>query len=613
MQHTEYRLAAGVLQMKYRTRINYSESQKALMWDRWRKGESLQQIAQLFDRNHSSVQRILALSGGIRPPERRRSTRALSLGEREDISRGIAAGQSMRPIPALCTETIWYLRALMPTGGAVKRKYLSMRGARACLQTLLVLVFSAGCASQPRPLSVRSVQAIVDARREATPWRLDVPVDSRPVAILTVLSDGTRNDRAHVSRQERQTIIAHIADRLTTGGKHKGPVRYYRGAGTEGGPLTRLWDSATGVSTATRAETACQNTLEDIRAIRDQQANADIRVFVAGFSRGAASARHFMNLLERSCRMRVTAADPGIRFYALLFDTVATGQRGNLLLGIPSSADRVLHFVSLDERRIFFRPDLDEPANDGRIRSVPLPGVHSDVGDSYREGVGGEVRDYVDALLYGMGLTTTSVVTVPVDYSLQGGNDSRWLLEKVVGVPVAGTPAYRVRRPFYAPSIAMSGPRDFEWHIRWAALGEPQPLQFYEREDVLRAAFDVRRNGNSFSLVSVDVKWSPEPVAPRAADLFFQPQITRCGDRLALRFDVSRKSPHIFLLPGEVASRIRDQATTRVEIGVVARSTGNQLWWLVDDVALVPMRDAGGSISTPAGAQIACPGDLKAT
>lgn len=46
--------------MKQRRRIYYTDSQKALMWERWRKGESLQQIAQLFDRNHSSVQRILA-------------------------------------------------------------------------------------------------------------------------------------------------------------------------------------------------------------------------------------------------------------------------------------------------------------------------------------------------------------------------------------------------------------------------------------------------------------------------------------------------------------------------------------------------------------------------
>jgi hypothetical protein len=48
--------AAGVLQMKYRTRIYYSKSQKALMWELWRKGESLQDIAQLFDRNRSSIQ-----------------------------------------------------------------------------------------------------------------------------------------------------------------------------------------------------------------------------------------------------------------------------------------------------------------------------------------------------------------------------------------------------------------------------------------------------------------------------------------------------------------------------------------------------------------------------
>ncbi len=50
--------------MKQRRRIYYTDGQKALMWERWRKGESLQQIAQLFDRNHSSVQRILAETGG---------------------------------------------------------------------------------------------------------------------------------------------------------------------------------------------------------------------------------------------------------------------------------------------------------------------------------------------------------------------------------------------------------------------------------------------------------------------------------------------------------------------------------------------------------------------
>jgi IS30 family transposase len=86
--------------MKRRPRIYYTESQKALMWERWRKGDSLQQIAQLFDRNHSSIERILAETGGIRPTQRRRSRLALTLAEREEVSRGVMAGHSVRSLAA---------------------------------------------------------------------------------------------------------------------------------------------------------------------------------------------------------------------------------------------------------------------------------------------------------------------------------------------------------------------------------------------------------------------------------------------------------------------------------------------------------------------------------
>lgn len=86
--------------MKQRPRIYYSEAQKAVMWDRWRRGESLHDIAQLFDRGHSSIQRILCETGGFRPPPRSRSRLALSLREREEISRGVVARRSMRAIAA---------------------------------------------------------------------------------------------------------------------------------------------------------------------------------------------------------------------------------------------------------------------------------------------------------------------------------------------------------------------------------------------------------------------------------------------------------------------------------------------------------------------------------
>jgi len=86
--------------MKQRSRIYYSDAQKSLMWDRWQKGDSLAAIARLFDRNHSSVEGILRKSGGIRPPRRRRSRLALTLSEREEISRGVVAGHSVRCIAA---------------------------------------------------------------------------------------------------------------------------------------------------------------------------------------------------------------------------------------------------------------------------------------------------------------------------------------------------------------------------------------------------------------------------------------------------------------------------------------------------------------------------------
>jgi len=84
--------------MKNKPRIHYTESQKAMMWERWQQGDSLQHIAQMFGRSHSSLQGIFAVSGGIRPVERCRSRLALTSSEREEISRALVAGTSLRSI-----------------------------------------------------------------------------------------------------------------------------------------------------------------------------------------------------------------------------------------------------------------------------------------------------------------------------------------------------------------------------------------------------------------------------------------------------------------------------------------------------------------------------------
>ena len=84
--------------MKYRTRTFYTDEQKSEMWDRWQRGESMSSIGRCFDRASSSVFPHLAATGGIRPPDRRRSRFARSLIEREEISRGLAAKRSLRAI-----------------------------------------------------------------------------------------------------------------------------------------------------------------------------------------------------------------------------------------------------------------------------------------------------------------------------------------------------------------------------------------------------------------------------------------------------------------------------------------------------------------------------------
>jgi IS30 family transposase len=84
--------------MTYRTRIKYTAEQKAEMWDRWQRGESLNSIGRAFDRYSSSIFGLLAPSGGIRPPARRRSSLALTLSEREEISRGIVSELTLRTI-----------------------------------------------------------------------------------------------------------------------------------------------------------------------------------------------------------------------------------------------------------------------------------------------------------------------------------------------------------------------------------------------------------------------------------------------------------------------------------------------------------------------------------
>jgi len=87
--------------MEQRFRRGFTAAEKTELWDRWRRGESLKVIGRAFGKPSSSIYNQVAPHGGIRPAARRRSRLALTLSEREEISRGIAVHQSARSMARL--------------------------------------------------------------------------------------------------------------------------------------------------------------------------------------------------------------------------------------------------------------------------------------------------------------------------------------------------------------------------------------------------------------------------------------------------------------------------------------------------------------------------------
>ena len=224
--------------------------------------------------------------------------------------------------------------------------------------------------------------------------------------------------------------VAHIYDAAKAGliANNSGDAFYYKGAGT-GGPLNRVIDGATGMSVPATVAKAYNDLIE----YANQNPTVAITVGTTGFSRGAASARAFMNAvweqgipdtssqvslgfdpttnIERFGYTRYLVepqkADLGI---AILYDSVATGiARQPDLMRIPPAARlKVFQLVAEDERRSEFASDsVVDPnnPNDSRITQWVVAGAHSDVGGTYAaNGIGLKTLDIGYSLLKNSGV-----------------------------------------------------------------------------------------------------------------------------------------------------------------------------------------------------------------
>jgi hypothetical protein len=262
-------------------------------------------------------------------------------------------------------------------------------------------------------------------------WVPDVryAIDGKPWPVFVAVFDGTWNDKEDLGLP--RTVPAQLADDLAALARTDPLVlpHYYEGVGTREFGLLKLWDGATGRGTVERAERA----LLDLKAATSANGGVVPYVYAIGFSRGAASARHFLNLADS-----LTSTDMRIKSSALLFDTVATGQTNRLALGLPASNDLTVQLVATREYRFAFpyipvqtdaghHPSLAN-GNADQVVEVRVPGAHSDIGGGYDEGLWKLSLAMSRALLKRQGFAIPSDTLVSNAQAIlnMGRHDSDW-------------------------------------------------------------------------------------------------------------------------------------------------------------------------------------------
>ncbi len=136
----------------------FTEAERVEVWDRWQAGEANRLIGRDLGRSAASIRAFVESWGGVRPAPRRRSLHHLSLLEREEISRGVAAGESMRCIAVrLGRAPSTISRELARNGG--RHRYRAHRADRAALRR----------AKRPKPSKLaenRELRAVVEEKLE---------------------------------------------------------------------------------------------------------------------------------------------------------------------------------------------------------------------------------------------------------------------------------------------------------------------------------------------------------------------------------------------------------------------------------------------------------------
>lgn len=288
--------------------------------------------------------------------------------------------------------------------------------------------------------------------------------------VIAINFDGTWNDKDNIPKGELPTVVAQTHDKIKVIENDTLVSLYYKGVGTArgvGSGLINLIEGVTGRGCVRNAEQAHADVVAQVQKWREENPGVEVHIHVTGFSRGAASGLHFMNLIDRRGALAL-GVDPksalgvapgNVRTSAVLIDPVTTGQEDHANLAAPDTATSIACLVAGGEERSSFKvrkvgdePNaeisygsgatlkdaLQVPGTKGmflyqRIREYVLPGArHSDAGGSYGEGNIGEISAYLtDRFIQSLGIPIRPVKPDAPHIEGVRFHDSRWTLSKL--------------------------------------------------------------------------------------------------------------------------------------------------------------------------------------
>lgn len=485
---------------------------------------------------------------------------------------------------------------------------LGMPHGRAFISVFCVILLSAcstifsGGAPQPVPQSDREQISQASLHLFSVP-AMTVKLANETIKYHVVAFDGTNNDRDHVDPdEERETVVAALASQLKGAGYD---VDYVSGPG-----VSSDLDKMVCYSCLPKARAALERLRVKIEQESIQAPDIEVRILVIGFSRGAAIGRHFMNLVSDAWPANNHHADGErptavVRTVGLLFDTVATGKEDLLRLGISPTTDHLIHLVARDERRSLFKIVLDQDEDffaipsgtmrfSERMTEITLPGVHSDVGGSYLDGVGTAYRILAEQILVELRLLNKNEWKLGDDIFRQGSHDSRGYFDRIIGTKRALDAPWQRRDELDAKSSPLTEEQKQALNVRLKALKTAKWQSFQPKVTVLN--WDNVLETAKFSIIKQHNELSVQPISnwihPKTLSL-----VTSRGER-RLRYGAPDRDGTMAMseikLSEKLFNAIPEGKTSTLEIVVLKLNNGSTISILVNGQEIETLHSSAG-------------------